>query len=262
MLLGLDHLVVAVPDPDAAAADLEATVGLACTGGGRHPLWGTFNRLAWLGDTYVELIGVFDRSLATNGAVSRAVLGALDAGHLGLVSYAVATDDLATELRRLREERSELSDLEVRSRTRPDGEVVRWRASFPPVLGPAEPPFVIEHEPTGAEWSARARQDRAALGHPLGGPARISALELPVPDVAGAADAYARTIGLRFEDVDPRGASAVIGAQRVRLSHGVPFWNPAVVEIEAVNACPETASRDVDALGVRWHIRGPRRATE
>ena len=45
MLLGLDHLVVAVADPDAAADALEQTVGLACTGGGRHPAWGTFNHV-------------------------------------------------------------------------------------------------------------------------------------------------------------------------------------------------------------------------
>ena len=46
---------------------LEAALGLAVTGGGRHELGGTFNRLAFLGDTYLELIGVFDRS-ARRGA--------------------------------------------------------------------------------------------------------------------------------------------------------------------------------------------------
>jgi len=97
MLLGLDHLIIAVPGPDAAAAELERTLGLACTGGGRHPLWGTYNRLAWLGDTYIELIGLFDRSLAPNGAVSQAVAAALDAGHMGLVSYALTTDDADEE---------------------------------------------------------------------------------------------------------------------------------------------------------------------
>ena len=76
MLLGIDHLVIAVADPDEAAAELEREVGLACSGGGRHPSWGTHNRLAWFGDTYAELIWVFDRSLAPSGAVSRAVVAA------------------------------------------------------------------------------------------------------------------------------------------------------------------------------------------
>lgn len=258
MLLGLDHLVIAVPDPEAAAADLERVVGLTCTGGGRHPSWGTYNRLAWLGDTYVELIGLFDRSLAPSGAVSRAVLASIDAGHPGLVSYAVASDDLVEDLRRLRDEGSALGDVEARSRTRPDGEVVRWRAAFPPALGPAEPPFVIEHELVGAEWGAEARASRAALAHPLGGPARISALDLPVPDVAAAAGAYARMIGIVFTEIDPRRASAIVGSQAVQLSHGAPLWSPAVVEI-AVGG-PESAStsvlHEVDVLNVRWRIRG------
>ena len=115
MLLGLDHLVVAVPDPEAAAAELERAVGLACTGGGRHPTWGTFNRLAWLGDTYVELIGLFDPSLAPNGAVSRAVAAALDAGRVGLVSYAVASDGVDGDLERLWVAGSDLGEVEARS---------------------------------------------------------------------------------------------------------------------------------------------------
>jgi hypothetical protein len=254
MLLGLDHLVVAVTDPDAAAAELEAAVGLACTGGGRHPSWGTFNRLAWLGDTYVELIGLFDRSLAPSGAVSRTVLEALDAGHIGLVSYAVASDALDVDLARLREEGSELGDLEVRSRTRPDGEEVRWRAAFPPSLGPSEPPFIIEHELVGAEWGDRARADRASLAHPLGGPARITAIEVPVPDIEIAARAYLRTVGIEFTNIDPRGASARVGMQTVRLRHGRPLWNPAIVEIEAIGVGAARPAHEVDALGVRWRV--------
>ncbi len=257
MLLGLDHLVVAVEDPEAAAAELERVVGLACTGGGRHPLWGTHNRLAWLGDTYVELIGLFDRSLAPNGAVSRAVLEAIDAGHVGLVSYAVATDSMDVDLGRLQAAGSALGDVETRSRTRPDGEVVHWRAAFPPSLGPAEPPFIIEHELVGVEWGEHARAARASFAHPIGGPARVTALELPVPDIEAATDAYARMVGIQFSDIDPRGARAVIGSQVVRLHHGAPLWNPAIVDV-AITGNPGAAdagTREMDALGVRWRIR-------
>ncbi len=258
MLLGLDHLVVAVPDPEAAAAELERSVGLACTGGGRHPAWGTYNRLAWLGDTYVELIGVADRSLAPNGAVSRAVLAALEAGHVGLVSYAVATDDIDAFVAGMRTAGSPLSDVETRSRTRPDGEVVRWRATFPPELGPAEPPFVIEHEYVGAEWGEEARATRASFAHPVGGPVRVVMLELPVPDVGAAAEAYTATVGIEFTEIDPRSAHAVIGSQVIHLHHGAPLWNPAVVEIASGGTFgrPDLASREIDALGVRWRIAG------
>jgi hypothetical protein len=206
----------------------------------------------------VELIGVFDRSLAPNGAVSQAVAAALDAGHVGLVSYAVASDGLDKDLERLRAGGSDLGELEARSRTRPDGEIVRWRAAFPPSLGPAEPPFLVEHELVGAEWGDAARATRAAFAHPLGASARVVAVELPVPDIEAATDAYARTLGFEFSDTDPRSAHAAIGAQAIRLHHGAPFWNPAVIEI-AVDRAPgasDTASHEIDVLGVRWRIRG------
>ena len=45
MLVGIDHLVIACADPDAAAADLEREVGVRAAGGGRHRALGTFNRL-------------------------------------------------------------------------------------------------------------------------------------------------------------------------------------------------------------------------
>ena len=252
MLLSLDHLVVAVIDPDAAAGELERMVGLRCTGSGRHPLWGTWNRLAWLGDTYVELIGVFDRSLTPNGPISRVVSEATDRGHVGLVSYAVASNALERDLARLRARGSPLSDVEVRSRTRPDGEVVSWRASFPPALGPAEPPFVIQHELVGAEWGAAAREARARYEHPLGSEARVAALDLPVPDVTATAASYGRILGIELAAKDDREAAGVVGSQEIRLRTGQPLADLAVVEI----ASNGSESRVVDALGVRWRILG------
>lgn len=252
MLLGLDHLVVAVVSPEAAEIELERVVGLACSGGGRHPLWGTHNRLAWLGDTYVELIGVFDPSLTASGAVSRAVAEALaQAGRrdAGLVTFAVASDGAAGDLARLRAGGSDLSDLESRSRTRPDGEVVRWRATFPPVLGPGEPPFLIDHELVGAEWGDAARVDRARQVHPVGGAARVSAIELPCLDVAGAATRFGRTLGL---DIDPASGRGTVGDQEIRLVSSASA-DPAVVEVTVRSSTiPEPWS--VEAVGVRWRI--------
>jgi len=184
----------------------------------------------------------------------RRLAAALDAGHMGLVSYALTTDDADEELARLRADGSDLGDVEARSRTRPDGEVVRWRAAFPPLLGPAEPPFILEHELLGAEWGGEARAARASFAHPIGGPVRITTVELPVPDIEATATACARSVGVQFSDIDPRSAHAAIGSQVVRLHHGAPLWNPAVVEI-SVGGTRELAGREIDAVGVRWRIR-------
>jgi hypothetical protein len=253
VLLRLDHLVIAVADPEAAAAELTRTVGLTCSGGGRHPTWGTYNRLAWLGDTYIELIGIFDRTLAPAGPISRAVLEALDAGRSGLVSFAIATGDVDADVARLRAGGSPLGDPETRSRTRPDGEVVTWRAAYAD-LGPSAPPFLVEHELAGAEWGDEARAARAAFAHPLGGPVELIGIELPVPDIHTTSAAYAETIGLR---VDPTSSIAHVGDQSIHLVRGRPLFEPAVVELELESEeprGPRPARRAVEAVGVRWRI--------
>jgi hypothetical protein len=212
MLLGIDHLVIAVRDPDAAAAALERSVGLAATGGGRHES-GTHNRLAFLGDAYLELIGTWDRELALAHPIGAAVVRALDAGREGLVTYALATDGARREAASLRAAGSPISEPVSGWRLRPDGAPVRWQCAFPPALGPAEPPFVIEHELTGPEWGEDARRDRAAFVHPFGGTARLVGLELVVPDPAATAAACSATVGL----VLPPGAGAVPGTREGRV---------------------------------------------
>src|SRR5712691_6011236 len=126
MFLGIDHLVIAVADPDDAAAELERELGLAATGGGRHDALGTFNRLVWLGDSFIELIGVFDRALARDSWTGAPTLRALDSGG-GFVTWAIATDALERDLEALRATGADLSDRILANRRRDDGALVRWR---------------------------------------------------------------------------------------------------------------------------------------
>jgi Glyoxalase-like domain len=57
-ILELDHVLIAVADLANAAREIEARHGLASVEGGRHPGWGTANRIVPLGETYLELIAV------------------------------------------------------------------------------------------------------------------------------------------------------------------------------------------------------------
>jgi hypothetical protein len=248
VLLGIDHLVIAVCDPDAAAAELERTLGLAFTGGGRHELAGTFNRLAFLGDTYLELIGVFDHELVLSNpefAVGRAALELLDAGREGLVTFALASDDIVTDVVRLRGRGSWIGEPVPGSRRRPDGGVVRWLTAFP-VPGSGAAPFLIEHAADDAEWNAGARAERAMFHHPVGGRVRLAVVELPVADPPAVAADYAATVGMAFGDA----WTATLGGQAIRLR--VANGTPPLVELTADVGTPRL---DVERFGVCWRRR-------
>jgi hypothetical protein len=255
MRIGIDHLVIAVADPDGAAAELEGAVGLRASGGGRHEALGTFNRLVWLGDTYLELIGVFDTTLAAASWVGVPTLRALERGG-GLATWALASDDLEADVVRLRADGAQLDGPRPGERTRPDGRTVRWWLAAPPRLGPDEPPFWIEHDTTAAEWTPAERAERAAELHPIGTAVRLEVLELPLPspaDVARRSLALLRASGLRFRpSLAGRGArDAEIGSgQRLRLVPAPSGAHP-VVRLAADGA----AALDEVALGVRFVVR-------
>jgi hypothetical protein len=215
MLLGIDHIVLATEDPDATAAELATKLGLAATGGGRHEALGTFNRLVWLGDAYLELLGVFDRDLASGSWLGRPALETVERGG-GLVSWAIAVDDVDEALRW----GPPIGGLEGPidgERRREDGRVVRWRLARPAVPSPTEP-FVIEHDRTGAEWTDEDRAARADEQHPAGGRVRLAGLEV---ETASPAVAAGRIRKLLAAAVEPAGRGVVrvrLGPHEVRLA--------------------------------------------
>lgn len=52
----LDHLAVVAADLDTGCAWLEDRLGVSLQPGGRHPVFGTHNRLLGMGDIYLEVI--------------------------------------------------------------------------------------------------------------------------------------------------------------------------------------------------------------
>lgn len=138
--LRVDHVIYAVADLDAAAARVTEKFGLDSIEGGRHPGWGTANRIVPLGRDYLELMTVVDATEAAASVVGRPVLEALEAGDR-LVGWAVATDDIEVIARRL--------SLEVigGSRARPDGITLSWKlAGVGRGLETSAFPFFIQWE--------------------------------------------------------------------------------------------------------------------
>ena len=229
MISGIDHLVIAVDDPDEVAASLEDGLGLGAGDGGRHDALGTFNRLVWLGDSYLELIGVFDRDRAAESWIGRPVLASLAAGG-GLATWAIAVDDLEGQLRWVPADAGLTAPIDG-TRHRPDGRVVRWRLAHPAALS-ATAPFLIEHDPTGAEWTADERAARAEAAHPAGGPVRLTGIEVQT-DRPAAAAARLRSLLATSAEADGRGAVRVqLGAQHVRfVTPRLTDAAPAIVEL-------------------------------
>lgn len=121
-MLRIDHVVYAVPDLDEAAVRFRQRYRLDSVVGGRHDRGGTANRIVPLGEQYLELVAVVDEAQAAESAFGRGALERAGAGG-GWFTIAVATDDLDAIASRLGLE------IGTGSRTRPDGEVVRWRSA-------------------------------------------------------------------------------------------------------------------------------------
>jgi hypothetical protein len=172
----VDHIVIGVRDLDAAATQFEDRYGLTTIEGGRHPGWGTANRLVPLGAAYLELVTVVDKSEAAKSEFGRWVSAMLDGS--SRFGWAVRTDDLNRIATRL--------GLEVGegSRRTPTGEMLHWRiAGVPQASQESSLPFFIE-------WgAATALPGRAAVVHRAGtvalGELTINANEQQLQDWLG-----------------------------------------------------------------------------
>jgi hypothetical protein len=244
----IDHLVIAVADPEAAAVELAERVGIATSGAGRHPGAGTYNRVAFLGAPYLELIGVEDANLAAGDSIARATLAALEAGG-GLATYALLDDAVEETAAALRANGSSIGPVTHGSRQRPDGDLVEWWTVRPPELGLDRPPFLAKHSYAGAEWGSQALADRRAFVHPIGSPATLMRLDIATEDPPALAADYARTLGVEFWAVADL-AVCTLGPHTIRLVPTREMPVPAIVVIGAQVKEP----RAVEAFGLRFDV--------
>jgi hypothetical protein len=154
----IDHVVMAVADLAAAAWEMEAHHGLASLEGGRHPGWGTANRIVPLGETYLELIAVVDEAEARQSVIGRWVAGGASTSGQP-IGWAVRTNDIEGVGRRLG------LTLRAGSRVTPDGDRLAWRtAGIEEAAANGSLPFFIE-------WGAGTPfPGHAPVKHPGGAP--------------------------------------------------------------------------------------------
>jgi catechol 2,3-dioxygenase-like lactoylglutathione lyase family enzyme len=185
-LTRIDHVMICVPDLEAGMQTYRR-LGFDVHYGGVHPGRGTENAIAFFEDDYLELMSVQRGEEAQAGAELREFL----ARGGGLRYLAVQSDDLPRDVTAMRQRGVDVADPADGGRRTPTGQELRWRVAR---LGPGNPLpiFFIQHLTPLAE---RRPQGPHAGQHPNGA-LRLERAYIAVPDVAKAAETYARVLGV------------------------------------------------------------------
>lgn len=194
MTVVLDHLVLVVPDLDAAVADLARRTGVTPVNGGSHPGRGTRNALVgldWEGRSghYLELLAADPGQ--PDVPEEQMMLGAgpaIAAGVPRLHAWAVRTDpdELEHVLAAARAQGIDVGQAVPAARETPSGLRLSWQLAVPAPLGlGGVQPFVIawdDAHPTDADLPALELVSLALL-HPDPDRAAValSALGLALP---------------------------------------------------------------------------------
>jgi len=209
MLKGIDHLVVVVPELEAAVASYRG-LDFTVVPGGRHPI-GTHNALIAFADgSYLELIAFFEPN-AQHRWYQRLQLGG------GLIDFCLQTDDLASDAGAFRAAGVNLADPRPLSRVRPDGYKLSWVLSIPDTHAGVAP-FLIEDE------TPREERVPKATTH-ANGVKGIQLVTVAVSDVAAVRPWYERVSGTKVNPVE-RPDLAAAGVRVTIGPHALDFVAP------------------------------------
>ena len=164
-------------DLAAVPREIEARHGVASLEGGRHPGWGTANRIVPLGESYLELVAVVDEAEAAQSTFGSWVARASPARAKPL-GWAVRTNELDEVARRLG------LVVGAGSRATRGGQLLRWRlAGIEQAAAEPSLPFFIEWE------DGTPLPGRAPAAHVAG------AVEIAELELNGEADRLAAWLG-------------------------------------------------------------------
>jgi catechol 2,3-dioxygenase-like lactoylglutathione lyase family enzyme len=232
MLLGIDHLVIAVPNLKTAIKNYQR-LGFTVVPGGRHPV-GTYNGLIALADgSYIELISFYrDNS-------EHRWWDALQKGG-GLVDFCMQTDDLAGDTAKLRNAGVEIDDPVPWSRTRPDGYQLKWLLSLACGEHRGVAPFLIQDETPREERVPRETSH-------ANGARGIGCITVAVNDIPTVKRWYEAGLGYAGveavrNDLRAAGLGFAIGAHRLELLAPAAPEGPLAAWLNARGSSPFAAT--------------------
>jgi catechol 2,3-dioxygenase-like lactoylglutathione lyase family enzyme len=194
MLTRIDHVMICVPSLE-QGIDAYTRIGFNVYPGGAHTGKGTHNAIAFHREDYLELMSISDKdeylsARAAAGGTGPSLVDFLSRGG-GFRYVIVQSDDLAADVAAMRQRGVDVQEPTDGARRTPAGRELRWKVA---ALGERNPlPVLFLQHLTSLE-ERRAQVPRAGE-HPNGvlGAERVY---IAVPDIATAAAAYSRVLGL------------------------------------------------------------------
>jgi catechol 2,3-dioxygenase-like lactoylglutathione lyase family enzyme len=265
---GIDHLVIAVRDLD-AAGDFYTQLGFTVGARNRHP-WGTENRIVQLDGAFLELVSVADETQIPPHGPRRFSFGAFVRDYLavreGFAMLVLESRDAAADARQFAA--SGVGDFEPfffeRRGRRPDGSetTVAFTLAFARDAGALNIGFfTCQHHHPENFWNA-AFQQHANGARSIG--AVVMAAENPTDHhifltaFTGQRDLHATSLGVsaqlprgRFDILSPHACGSLYGLANAPR-------DPALVAFTiAVDDLPAVAAR-ITAAGIPSRSMGPR----
>lgn len=199
-MLAFDHVTSFVHDRHRAANELRG-LGLHAVEGGVHTGFGSANDLAYFGLFYLELLAITDpvEAAGSGSEVCRYAVDFLESGE-GLATLAFETDDLDSDVARLRAAGYTVAEPILMQRVHDDGFVSHSRIAYPsnPAL-PIRPPIVIERSIGPDERLPQLAERGIVAAHPAGN-LTVSYVAVVVPDAVAAARMLSEHYGVPADD--------------------------------------------------------------
>ena len=239
MLKGIDHIVVVVPELEAAIksyGELGFTVGR----GGKHNI-GTHNALIAFADgSYMELIAFLAPVAGHPWYDAMSKSG-------GLVDFCAQTDDLDADVASFRRAGVNINDPNAMSRDRPDGYRVKWVLAIPNPPFNGSVPFLIKDETPREERMPREHNHR-------NGVTGIASLMIAVADAAKVAQWYRVITGgngtaIEHRDLDAAGTRFQLGSHQLDVVSPRGPNGPVAEFLRTRNAGPFQATLKGERAG-------------
>jgi catechol 2,3-dioxygenase-like lactoylglutathione lyase family enzyme len=188
-VLGIDHVIITVPDLDEATARFAGVLGFHVSGGGTHPQFGTANRIIVLGDEYIELLA------AQPGEQPRGLVGGLLASGEGRLACILSVDDPRSFAAEARSRGLQVTGPDRGRLEAAAGFSRGWRTVT--MTGADLPglPFVICHD-AGGDERRRLLAGPAGLQAHENGVCRVAGITLALADCHAAAARMQQVLGL------------------------------------------------------------------